>query len=310
MMTTKRRFLVGFVLSLCTPLGSVADEQRFSLIGVSGTLQDGFELRNRLDYHPCENGKDRGTSCADGSSPVPAKFVGKALVRGYKAYLDVKPQGWREYKDVETGPPQVPNPVVLATGCFQDANVYHLYLVAPQQVLKILAGEPRFLAITPDTGLIDLTADETSDAVRRLAAQQIATKLGDSALNNQTAIAVPLVTGTWFDATSFVESPVVYVKDDGTRVTSFDESLALWAGVDRSDLLLNDNSERGKHAWKDVLDKVRATECDDSSKANFPVMCHNQVRFGVSKNHLRLNYPLTQEEIVLALATDLSGNEL
>lgn len=70
------------------------EEPPFILVGVSGTLQDGFELRNRLDY--------KGTK---------ARFVGKALVRGYKAYLDIKPKGWREYKSPPL-PPQVPNAVV------------------------------------------------------------------------------------------------------------------------------------------------------------------------------------------------------
>ena len=160
-------------------------------------------------------------------------------------------------------------------------------------MLKILAGEPRFLSISPDTGLIDLTANETSAVVGRLAAQQIQAKLGDQA--NQTGIAVPLVTGTWFDATSFVESPAAYVKEDGTRVTSFETSLALWAGVDPKDLLQDNDAfaERRHQAWNAVLGKVREAEKDESYKAAFPVMCHDdQVRFGVSNNHLRLNYPL------------------
>lgn len=266
--------------------GSSAKEQSFALIGVSGTLQDGFELRDRLDYVDCSNAT-AGGSC----TTIPAKFVGKALVRGYKAYLDIKPKGWREYK--QDHPPQVPNPVVLATGCYHDANVYWLYLVAPQQVLRILAGEPRYLSITPDTGLIDLTAAETSAAVKRLAGSQIQ-KRGYA---NQTAVAVPLVTGTWFDAASFVESPVVYIKQDGTHVTSFDESLALWAGVNRDDLLLDKNSNAGSQAWSIVLSKVREAERNPSTLAS-PVMCHNQVRFGVSNGHLRLNYPLMEGEIV------------
>ena len=77
-------------------IGSAHDEeQTFALIGVSGTLQDGFELRNRLDYSACAE-ETRASCDDDDETTIPAKFVGKALVRGYKAYLDIKPKGWRE----------------------------------------------------------------------------------------------------------------------------------------------------------------------------------------------------------------------
>ena len=266
-----------------------ADEGTFLLIGVSGTLQDGFELRNRLDY----DGEDKSTGS---SRRVPAKFVGKALVRGYKAYFDVKREGWREYK-AKPELPRVPNPVVIPTGCFHDANIYWLYLVAPEQVLNILAGEPRFLSITPDTGLVDLEAIETSDDVKRLAQNQIR-RFGHK---NTTAFALPLVTGVWFDADAFAESPIAYTKEDGTQVTSFDESLALWAGVERQDLLSEDpeHADRKALAWDKVYQKVRQTEAANFPKAIFPQTCNDQVRFGVSNDHLRLNYPLDQNDIQL-----------
>ena len=284
----KHNLFACFFLLLSVVIGKVRciSEQTFALIGVSGTLQDGFELRDRLDYSACTL---ESSNCDNGQTLIPAQLVGKALVRGYKSYLDIKQKGWREYKE---DPPQVPNPVVLPTGCFHDANVYWVYLVAPQQVLRILAGEPRYLSISPDTGLVDLTAPETSDIVKRLAQSQIQ-KLG---FTNQTAFALPLVTGTWFDAQSFVESPVVFVKQDGTRVTSFDESLALWAGVDRNDLLADGDLDRRDRAWKTVLAKAKEAEMDATETA-FPKLCHDAVRFGVSNDHLRLNYPLTEAEI-------------
>lgn len=37
------------------------------------------------------------------------------------------------------------------------------------QVLNALLMEPRFLSMTPDTGLVDLVAEETSESVRTLA---------------------------------------------------------------------------------------------------------------------------------------------
>jgi hypothetical protein len=263
--------------------------QSFLLIGVSGTLQDGFELRDRLDY---KNPLDGATT--------KAQFVGKALVRGYKAYFDVKRPGWREYKG-EPNPPRVPNPVILATGCHNDANIYWMYLVAPEQVLSILAGEPRYLSITPDSGMIDLTAPETSENVKKLALSQIE----NAGLANVTSFAAPLVTGVWFDVDSFVESPIVYVKEDGTQVTSYDESLAKWAGVEREDLLLELRNgarlelvERKNRAWEEVYKTVRLAEAD-SSQTRYPKLCQ-EVRFGVGLDHLRLNYPLAQAELWVA----------
>lgn len=53
----------------------------YVLIAVSGTLEEGFELRKNMDYRPFGN---------DGPGRVNATFLGKALVRGYKSYLDIK----------------------------------------------------------------------------------------------------------------------------------------------------------------------------------------------------------------------------
>lgn len=88
-------FLALFFFSIVSLSYSDTPKEQYVLVGVSGTLQDGFELRDRLDY---EGG-------------AKARFVGKALVRGYKAYLDVKRQGCREYK-ASPSPPKVPNAVV------------------------------------------------------------------------------------------------------------------------------------------------------------------------------------------------------
>lgn len=172
-----------------------------------------------------------------------------------------------------------------------------MYLVAAPQVLEILAGEPRFLSISPDTGLIELDASETSENVRRLALHEIQ-RLGYS---NQTAFAAPLVTGVWFDEGSYVESPAVYVKQDGSRVTSFDLSLAMWADVERDDLVLDEPEQldRREKAWEKVFRKLREAEADEESKTPYPVKCQDQIRFGVSSDHLRLNYPWTQDDVQL-----------
>ena len=61
----------------------------YVLLAVSGTLEEGFELRSNMDYHPVD--EDDGSS----SQRVNATFLGKALVRGYKSFLDIKNPTWR-----------------------------------------------------------------------------------------------------------------------------------------------------------------------------------------------------------------------
>jgi hypothetical protein len=255
-------------------------QPRYSLLGVSGTLEDGFPLRPSLDYRGT-SGTGNGNSSTEDF--VPALRIGRALVRGYKAYLDVKDPGWRDYVEgggedgcgaAEGGsgggggggggrcrsggaarvPPAIPNAVVMATGCREHANLYWVYAVDARQVLSVLAGEPRFLAIAPDAGLVDLRSEETDDRIRRIAARAAAARssrggrraagsdraaatteaeaatAGDGAEADAFA-AIPLVTGVWFHP-SYVESPPYKVMEDGTKVTSYAESLALWAGVE------------------------------------------------------------------------------
>ena len=70
------------------------------LVLVSGTLQDGFPRRARLD-----------------STGAPAEFVGWALVRGVKMYLDPKPEGCREWVNPRLeGRKQRVNPALVCTG--------------------------------------------------------------------------------------------------------------------------------------------------------------------------------------------------
>ena len=94
------------------------------LLAVSGTLQEGFELRKNLDY-----------------PGAPAVFIGDAVVRGVKAHLDIKDPGCREY----AAPPSRArvNPACVVTGDRADANLYAVYLVDERAVLRALIGEPR-----------------------------------------------------------------------------------------------------------------------------------------------------------------------
>ncbi|CAM9287427.1 unnamed protein product, partial [Laminaria digitata] len=151
------------------------------------------------DYHSGE---------ADENTAV---FIGHALVRGYKAYLDVKQQGWREYVE-QPGQPLV-NPVVIPSGCAEHANIYAVYAVDSRQALATLLLEPRYLSMAPDTGLVDLAAEETDQSVRELVRHQAGVE-GKSDLDHAAFL---VVTGVW-SAGSLIESPVLYTKEDGTQV--------------------------------------------------------------------------------------------
>lgn len=95
---------------------------RTTLLAVSGTLQCGFELRSNLD-HP----------------QMAAVLVGSAVVRGVKAYLDIKEAGSREHRP----PPELArvNPANVVTGARSDANLYAVYLVHEAVVLSALIGK-------------------------------------------------------------------------------------------------------------------------------------------------------------------------
>ena len=49
-------------------------------------------------------------------------------------------------------------------------------------------------------------------------------------------------------APSFVENPVLYVKEDGTRVTNFHDGIAKWAGTS--------DKKRGTEEWKNAIEKT------------------------------------------------------
>jgi len=197
------------------------DRDEYILVGVSGGLQKGFPDTVGLHYF------DR-----------PPVFLGRALVRGYKSYLDVMQPSWRQYvkeplsddkKKALLGTQRQPliNCNVIPTGCWHDANEYWIYLVALPQFHNILMKEPRFLSIAADLGLVDLQEDETGPLVKHVAV----TWAQQHNKTSLTAAALPLVTGAWYNPESHVPSPILYTKPDGTRVTNFPDSLALWARV-------------------------------------------------------------------------------
>ncbi|CAN0307842.1 unnamed protein product, partial [Ectocarpus sp. 6 AP-2014] len=230
---------------LVSPLARAATttpdkDTTYHLVGVSGGLQDGFAARHWLDYHSGREDESK------------ALLVGNALVKGYKAFLDVKQKGWREHVE-EPGPPLV-NPVVVPSGCAEHANIYAIYAVDSRQVLNALLMEPRFLSMTPDTGLVDLTAEETGRFVRTLARHQASVE-GKSDLESAAFL---LVTGVWAPG-GLIESPVLYTKEDGTKVTDFPRSLALWAGTTDGARLDDDSAERQRY-WASFRQAIRQAE--------------------------------------------------
>ena len=64
---------------------------KYLLVGVSGGLQDGFPERRKMDYEHYDELTNTTTTI------TPAIYIGKALIRGYKAFLDVMESGYRQY---------------------------------------------------------------------------------------------------------------------------------------------------------------------------------------------------------------------
>jgi hypothetical protein len=184
----------------------------FVMVAVSGTLEEGFPLRPNLDY-------------VSATERVGAVFLGRALIRGLRAYLDMKDPASREYK----APPELNpvNPALVPSGDALDANVSSIYLVDRRQAARALLNEPRFLSMTPDLAKVDVHAEETDPAVRALILQAVKDTPGLT--NTETATFLQVIS-TWRSC-HFVPSPVLYTKPDGTRVTDFPNSLAAFSGT-------------------------------------------------------------------------------
>jgi len=307
--------LAWVLLFLVLPI--INAETEYMLIGVSGGLQEGFPAHSKLHYEK------------EGEQKVKALFLGRGLVRGYKAFLDVMEPGWREYLDSED-PNQQPviNSNVFASGCYEHANEYWLYLVDSRQTLAVLMNEPRFLSITPDTGFVELQAKETSPLVK----QFFQTHFQQQSRQHIENVAIPLVTCVHFQENSHIPSPPMYRHDDGTLVTNFPDSLALWAKVDdrlRTAVLdttkrckASDNDKENEDCspqrwaqavkdeqiyWQTIRNAIRHAEqhrpTPDLVKLYAPpFQCQKKVRFGVgpngnAENNTRVNYPFTNGDI-------------
>lgn len=217
----------------------------------------------------------------------------------------------------EPGQPLI-NSNVFASGCYEHANEYWIYLIDSRQVMSVLNNEPRFLSITPDTGQLDLNALETFPLVRDFMWKEIQ-RQGKSDVHN---IAVPLVTAVWFNENSHVPSPPIHTHKDGTQVTNFPNSLALWAKVndsDRTAMMDSGCSNNARHKcslqeyntakqaeqryWNGIRKAIRSAERNFFNNKKFgpPFRCKRNVRFGVGNDTARLNYPFSESQITSIL---------
>jgi hypothetical protein len=115
--------------------------------------------------------------------------------------------------------------------------VYACFAVSESAALRALLGEPRCLGMTPDTVLVDLDARETTPALaatlRALAAASAA--CGGHVRSSPAAAAAPITRAALLTVVAHapphgaVSVPPLYVKEDGTRVTTFAECLYAFA---------------------------------------------------------------------------------
>lgn len=292
---------------------SSSAENSYLVIGVSGGLQHGFPEHNKLHY-------------TSGSEVVKAIYLGRALIRGYRGYLDVMQPTHRQYHEA----PARINSNVFATGCEEHANEYWVYAVDTRQAMGILNNEPRFLSITPDTGLVDLS-DASGRFTTDLLKNFMQNEIQKQNKSNTNVVAIPLVTAVWFDATSHVPSPIIDTLEDGTQVTNYPQSLAKWAGLDdalpsqlpvvskdtcvtNEDSTVDDNTT-GYHAksgperdhWDKVRSKIEEAESnrpsEDEAQKFAPSNwnCKKKARFGVSMDMARVNYAFGANDLKGAL---------
>lgn len=199
------------------------------LVAVSGTIQDGFELRKNIDFK------------AEGEPTVEALLIGHAVVRGVKMFFDIKDDKCREFDP--TLPHRV-NPAMVLTGCRTDANQYALYLVDERACLNALLGEPRLLTMVPDAVRIDLDDKDTSPEVAALARAFIAK---DGKANTKQCAVLAVV--PCYASRHFVAAPPMERRTDGTSLTSFRASLAAFAGLPPS-------AEPGTGEWNAAVAKA------------------------------------------------------
>eukprot|EP00956_Cyclotella_meneghiniana_P031311 scaffold81874_cov50-Cyclotella_meneghiniana.AAC.2 len=278
-------------------------QHQYVIIAVSGTIQDGFELRKNIDYVDENTKDDNGSSII-----IKAIFIGWAMVRGVKMYLDVKDEVTSREYDVNV--PHRVNPALVLTGDAKDANRYAVYAVDERACLEALLGEPRMLTMTPDSVRIDLNDPLTSPEVAAITRTMMKEEEDSCNTNNniyQTGQCTVLAVVACYKLKSFIPAPPYVIRNDGTRVTSFQQSLSLFAGLndttttsDSSDGPSNDvpGTVRWNEAVASALEKERVRiatggKKDDNSDppgALSPkVNDDSMLLYGSSRNCFRLS---------------------
>lgn len=261
---------LGFAAGSLWPFWSRKAARRL-LLCVSGTLQDGFALRKNLD-----------------SPEGAAVLVGWALVRGVRLHLDPKPVGCREHVALPFA--QAMNPALVPSGDPKDANIYAVYAVTEAAALKALLGEPRLLGMTPDTVLVDLDAAETTAALASLLRKEAEERFGEAADVHRAAL---LTVVAHVAPPGSYPAPPLYVKDDGTRVTSFAPCLAAFAGQSSQAAVQPESAA--------VQQAIRAAQAAQK-KQLAPI-------YGSSPTTLRFNVPMSLSEL-RKLAAAASPNRI
>jgi hypothetical protein len=184
--------------------------------------------------------------------------------------------------------------------------------------MTVLNNEPRFLSITPDTGQLELTAPETWPLVRDFMRHEIQKQQK----RDTDYVAIPLVTAVWFNPESHVPSPPIRIHKDGTQVTNFPESLALWANVNdahrtammdcaerKCDMATTKGANQKEHQyWNGIRTAIRSAEENrpaikrQAKKHGPPFKCKKQIRFGVSNLTARVNYPFSKKQVTNTLS--------
>lgn len=243
------------------------------LVAVSGTIQDGFELRKNIDY------------TAEGEPTVKAVFIGYGAVRGVKMYFDVKDSACREY---DPAVPHRVNPAMVLTGHRTDTNQYALYLVDERSCLNALLGEPRLLTMAPDAIRIELDDPATSSEVTALARAIIAHDGKKETRNCAVLAVVPC-----YKSKHFVPAPPVEVRPDGTRLTSFRASLAAFAGLPSTE-------EPGSAVWNgavaNALAKCREEIAGGKARSEVRIESGDDSLYGTSPACARLSRRMTADE--------------
>jgi len=249
---------------------------KFVIVAVSGTLEEGFPLRPNLDFT---------TEVNEGNPPVLAIFLGRALIRGVKAFLDIKDPMSREFRDLPALNPV--NPALVASGNNNDANISSIYLVDRRQAMRALLNEPRYLSMVPDLAKVDIHAPETDQTVRALILQAINETPLLEPKNVNTATFLQVIS-TW-KSCHFVPSPILNTKSDGTRVTDFPNSLASFAGTSEAERVMSPATYNAK-VDAAVRAQVELTKnCVDNPSTFPPPSPDMLIRYAVDKHTKRMN---------------------